>query len=319
MGVPGEFPKTRSAGVERRMSRGIVGRTIAVLICAGAAGYDTDPYTNRHLDIADSLLVLDREVNAALNDLATSWARDEDEWAFVNAVYRRLGGAHWVDRLERWAMKSPEVEKLPTTRRESMIPHFPLHAARVMRVFGFCQLIRIDGVYVGTDKIGHFFSQGRKFYRRYRRSGDEALAARWSVVTEAGVMGRITTGIFSNADLVANYEGHLFYRGLFHDGVVAGKTAMFRWQDGKPVQQRPFSWADHVNAFWDEAINPNDYQRALTPHVERRMLRLCDDYARRPHRYRAPDAKALTVRYRHAGLRPTRLPSLGIFLAQNCR
>ena len=27
------------------------------------------------------------------------------------------------------------------------------------------------------------------------------------------------SGIFSNADLIANYEGFLFYRGLFDDGV----------------------------------------------------------------------------------------------------
>ena len=38
---------------------------------------------------------------------------------------------------------------------------------------------------------------------------------RRSVTTERGVFGALTTGIYSNADLVANYEGYRFYRGLF--------------------------------------------------------------------------------------------------------
>ena len=123
-------------------------------------------------------------------------------------------------------------------------------------MFGFGPTIRVNGVYIGTDKIGHFFSQGRKFYRRYRRMGDETQAARWSIVTETGLFGRLTTGVLSNADLVANYEGYRFYRSLFEAGVVHGKVAIFRWLDDRPVRQRAFTWADHINPFWDEALNP---------------------------------------------------------------
>ncbi len=292
---------------------------VAALLCATwAVAYETDPYTNRDLDIADSMAVLDAKVNAALDDLAASWVEGEDEWAFVMAVYRELGGLHWVDKLERWAMQAAEVERLPTSKRESMIRDFPPHLGRVASLFGFGPTIRVGDVYLGTDKIGHFFSQGRKFYRRYRRSGDEARAARWSAVTEAGLFGRFTTGVFSNADLVANYEGYLFYRGLFHDGVVADKPAIFRWQQGKPAKQRPFAWSDHVNAFWDEALNPNAYSRGLLPYVEARLLRLCDDHVRRPERYRVPDADALFARYRHVGIVDRRRLSPAPFLAENC-
>ena len=291
---------------------------IAALAAPGATGYEIDPYTNRDVDIADSLQVLDAKVNEALDDAAASWSGGKNEWRMVMAVYRRLGGLHWVDKLERWAMNAAAVEKVPNTRAQSVVNDFPFHAARVAWVFGFGPTIRVNDVYMGTDKIGHFFSQGRKFYRRYRRSGDEALAARWSVVTETGLFGRLTTGVLSNADLVANYEGHRFYRSLFEDGIAPGKPAIFRWGDEGPVRQRPFTWADHVNAFWDEALNPNAYSAALLPHVEERLLRLCEDFACRPERYGAADAAALFERYRHIGLldtsalRPTR------FLAAHC-
>ena len=48
----------------------------------------------------------------------------------------RLGGLHWVDRLERWAMKSPEVDKLEVGRYESVFADQPLWASRVTKIFG---------------------------------------------------------------------------------------------------------------------------------------------------------------------------------------
>ena len=275
----------------------------ACVVVSGTAAYETDPYTHRERTVADSLVVLDREVNATLDRLASSWSRGEREWRFVMAVYWRIGGPNFEDKLERWAMESPEIERIEFKRGESLIADFPALIARVARIFNVGPIINLNGVYIGTDKIGHFLSQGRKFYKRYRRLGDEALAMRRSVRTETGVFGRWTTGVYSNADLVANYEGYLFYRGLFHDDIVAGKPAVFRWQDGKPVRQRRFTWGDHVNAFWDEALNPNVYHRALLPHVEKRLLSLCDDFARRPQSYRVPNAAELTLRYRYAGMR----------------
>ncbi len=280
--------------------------------------YETDPYTNRDIDINDSLVALDARVNAALTEVAASWHGSDNEWRFVMAVYGKLGGRHWVDKLERWAMNADEVEKLPVTRRESVISDFPLYAARVARVFGFGPIIKVNGVHVGTDKFGHFFSQGRKFYGRYLALGDEASAARWSLLTEVGLFGRLSTGILSNADLVANYEGYLFYRSLLHDNVIADKPAIFEWREGVPVKRRPFTWADHINALWDEALNPNTYARALVPHVQERLLRLCDDYRRRPERYRVDDIDALFARYRHTGVVENRALRADTYLHGNC-
>ena len=315
-----------AAGSRRKVERGAwrlarARRAGLALLAVGAplaAGYEIDPYTNRDVDIADSMALLDAQVNEALDDIAASWSAGADEWALVMAIYGRLGGRHWVDKLERWAVNAAAVEKIPNTRAESLVRDFPFYAARVAWVFGFGPTIRVNDVHFGTDKIGHFFSQGRKFYGRYRRMGDEARAARWSIVTEVGLFGRLTTGVRSNADLVANYEGHRFYRSLFEDGTVPAKPAIFRWESDRPVRQRAFTWADHVNPFWDEALNPNAYERALLPHVKRRMLTLCEDFARRPDRYRVPNADALFERYRVAGLMDTRELRLAPFLAGNC-
>ena len=255
----------------------IFGAAVGTLLTAGSAlAYETDPYTNRDLDLADSLAILDEKMNAALDRIAASWSRGEDEWAFITAIYRDVGGPA-LDRQARalgdgraggrQAADQPAAN--PCSRSCRCTP--PAGS----RFWGLGRTMNVNGAYIGTDKIGHFLSQGRKFYSRYNRLGSIERAAQRTAVWEALIWGRLMSGIFSNADLVANYEGFLFYRGLFQNGVVADKVALFRWEDGRPVRQRPFSWADHVNAFWDETLNPNAYADAIVPHMQRRILRLC--------------------------------------------
>ena len=283
-----------------------------------AAAYETDPYTGRHIDIADSGAVLDAQVNAALDDVAAAWRGGANERRFVTAIYRQVGGRHWVDKLERWAIDAPEVEKLPVTRRQSIYGEAPLYATRVAGLFGFGPIIKVHGARLGTDKIGHFFSQGRKFYLRWRRSGDVAKAARRSVTTEKALFGRFFTGAYSNADIVANYEGFLFYRSLFNDGVVGDKPSIMAWREGKPARRRDFSWADHVNAFWDEALNPNAYDALLLPHVKRFLRKQCDQFLAQPERYTAPGLDDLYERYRPIGVLDTRDLRPAVFLAREC-
>ena len=56
---------------------------------------------------------------------------------------------------------------------------------------------------------------------------------------ERWLFGQLTTSIYSNADLVANYEGYRFYRSLFEDGVVPGKPAIVRFAGDAPGSSAP--------------------------------------------------------------------------------
>ena len=150
------------------------------------------------------------------------------------------------------------------------------------------------------------------------RSRDETRAAKRSIFTEKYLFGQLTTGVYSNADLVANYEGYLFYRSLFHDNIVATKPAIFRWEAGKPVKQRAFAWSDHVNAFWDEALNANHYDRWLLPHVRKRLIALCDQYRQHPSMYNAHDINKLSMKYRHVGVVDTGELRADTFFPRHC-
>lgn len=291
---------------------------LVTLAAKAGYAYETDPYTNRHLPIKDNTELLDARVNQALTEVATSWTRGEDEPAFVRAVYKKLGGLHWVDKYERWLINSQMVEKLANTRQMSVYAGVPFYANRVAGIFGFGPTVKVSGVYVGTDKFGHFFSQGRKFYERYVRMGDETAAAKRSVYAERMIFGQLTTGVYSNADIVANFEGYRFYRSLFKFNPDLPKPPIFEWRNGIPERRRAFTWSDHVNDFWDEALNANHFDRMLRPHMRKRLLEFCDQYLDYPDLYTSPNADALWQRYAHVGLRDARDLSADVYLAAHC-
>lgn len=275
--------------------------------------YETDQYTNRTAHIADSTEVLNDKVNDTIDEIVAEWNKGDDEMAIVDAFYRKLGGLHWVDRLERWAINSPEVDKLEVGRYESVFAGQPLWASRVTKLFGTGKTIRVNEQLIGSDKLGHFISQGRKYYKRYLRYESEEAAAEQSAFTERAIFGQLSNGIYSNADLVANYEGHRFFRSLFEDNIISGKPAILRRENDGWVVQRDFDWADHVNEYWDEALNVNHYDAGLYKYMHETFVDMCPEYWERPDLYTIVNEDALRERYAHLDLKDTselRLDSL---------
>jgi len=290
----------------RRVRWGRLAGTLAAatLIAGGAVAYESDQYSNRLIDLPDSLAVLDARVNDALVEIAADWRGPEDRWQFARKVYWRLGGLHWVDHIERWAMDSDEVAKLPQRKHESIFSGAPLHVTRVNWFFGVGPTIRLAGSFVGSDKLGHFFSQGIKYYASHLLGwGDDHVLGRGRF-NERWIFGQLTTSVYSNADLVANYEGYRFYRSLYEDGIVPGKGPIVAFRDGRAEILRPFTWADHVNDYWDEAANPSHVSEGLERYFLRTLPALCDDYRDAPERFVPADGEALAERYRELGLKP---------------
>jgi hypothetical protein len=267
--------------------------------------YETDQFINRTEVIEDSNSLMSKKVTLAISETITGWHGPRDEMKVVNGIYYKIGGKHWVDKLERFAMDSSEVERLPSPDDNSIYYGHPIWATRVAFFFGVDETVLINGVLVGTDKIGHFLSQGWKFYKRWVKVGDESKAAEQSAFTERALFGQMTTGSYSNADLVANYEGYRFYRSLFEDDIVGNKPAILAWKQDHWIMQRPFDWSDHVNDYWDEALNINHYDKLLYPHMKTRLLTLCDDYDAYPELFVVHNEADLKDRYQNLQLRDT--------------
>jgi hypothetical protein len=136
--------------------------------------------------------------------------------------------------------------------------------------------IRAYGVYFGTDKLSHFHHMGRFYYSTWREnlakgmSDEEAVRnviMRYSAggpLGENGLLGFIATGVYSNADLVANYMGFKFYRNLTEPVMLKGREhpplcvreGEF-WRVNTHVRPESGWFGAFVSDHWNEALNPN--------------------------------------------------------------
>lgn len=277
-----------------------------IAFCADVYAYESDQHTNRTQEVPDSLEIMDEQVNAAIEKVLNREHMSTSRKAVARGIWSEIGGIYWADKIERWAVKSPLIEKYDQTRHQNIYSNMPIWATRAAFIFGLGRTFKLNGVMVGSDKFGHFFSQGHKYYRRELRGEPEDLLLAKGAFAERWVFGQLTTGIFSNADLVANYEGWRFYQSLFDDGVTEGKPAILTLQDGKYVRRRQFTFADHVNAYWDEALNPAYNVRSINQRLQLSILELCPQARQAPAYYTTPDDDELWRRYQHIGLKDNR-------------
>lgn len=290
----------------KRLACSITLLGIAFLLAPLSCGaYETDQLSDRLSPISDSTALLDERVNQSIADAIANWKGRRKDSKVVSRIYHDIGGVHWVDKIERWAMNSEDVERLQVSRYDSIYSGHPIWATRVAGMFGTGPTIKLNGQLIGSDKLGHFLSQGRKFWKRYVRYQDEARAAEHSAYTERALFGQLTTGSYSNADLVANFEGYRFYRSLFEDNIVPGKPAILAWDNDQWRIQRKFTWADHVNEYWDEALNVNHYDGLLYPHMKERFETFCPDYYQAPEHYEIENEEELRALYADIQLRDT--------------
>lgn len=144
--------------------------------------------------------------------------------------------------------------------------------------FTLSPTVKVYGAEFGTDKIAHFFQQGYTYYkiseRAAARNSTPAKAARkairWGQQTERTYYGTLVSGVYSNADLAANYVGMLFYQGLTREIKIKDETrpAVLLLKNGVWILNPNFNlreslikpfFTDHLN----EALNPSIFSNAI--------------------------------------------------------
>lgn len=143
--------------------------------------------------------------------------------------------------------------------------------------------IKAYGVYFGTDKLGHFYQFGYTYYTKMSHDHSatpEEAAARAvrattkGLISEATVLGTLSAGVFSNADLAANYAGMKFYSNLTEPTMVQGVLyppmlvlRHERWALNDHIKPGAPIFAPFISEHFNEALNPSVYSPGLRGHV----------------------------------------------------
>jgi len=204
------------------------------------------------------------------------------EKAVAREVFKRLGdGIIPFTKSGSW-MESHDFKVQParykTNFRKSIFFIFPTNYLTISKT------VNIYGSQFGIDKIAHFFQQGYTYYTKYNGALAEGLtpdkaakkAVRWGQMTERTFYGTLVSGVYSNADLCANYVGMKFYQNLTRSVKIGDSTkpAVLLIEDGiwkfnekvelREILIKPF-FSDHLN----EALNPSIFIVGLRSFVRR--------------------------------------------------
>lgn len=136
------------------------------------------------------------------------------------------------------------------------------------------ETVNLYGIEFGIDKIAHYFQQGFTYYKMFQKNRAKGLsekdairkAVNWGKFTENTYYGTLVGGVYSNADLAANYIGMKFYENLTHEiklgneirpPILVLKNGFWTFNESINVREsliKPFL-SNHLN----EAYNPSVY------------------------------------------------------------
>jgi hypothetical protein len=190
----------------------------------------------------------------------------------VTPIFRDMHLHPFASRLRSFLEKDEEVVRHPEDQgnfgyfRSSIYrrPAWPFYLP-------LASTVNVGGVLAGLDKFPHIFGSGRRYHARYREaleegaSPEEAMrrAILFGARQENWLLGRRADGVFSFADLEANYQGLLLAIDLCEGDPPHLELQEDGWQLMREVDLR-----EYVNPGFDESYNNNRYSAYRWHQVE---------------------------------------------------
>ena len=217
---------------------------------------EVDSFTDRDARLKDSKVNLNRLVNTYFTDAARR--ANVSKSCDMKTIRREILGKHnrWTwSRLENELYQNVFFDQRLTSIDNSIYGDWEIFA---LRLAGLAPLMRIGDIYIGTDKLSHFFHVGLDLFERVHVRGWKLQdVLDWNRDSEESYFGLWITGIFSYADLAANYDGITFWERVANTNLPLGVKPYFECHEGKWSRIGRFDIDDYVNPAWDEANNCN--------------------------------------------------------------
>jgi len=251
-----------------------------LLSAASAPALETDQFYAWGKPIEDSTAYLNAWVQLTVQSALDASSPGDCESA-VDNVQKHLQHSIFQP-IELWILSSDLVDRIPrgeTADREYRATYllsktFPLDYVRMLQP---SPTLEVDGIRLGSDKLAHFFSEGWWYYKHWKKRhvGDppeqlQRSLFEYGVRLEQWIQGTATSGVFSPADLEANYQGFIFYRQLCHGAEPLLHRDGNRWRFSDT-----FDFRQYIYPEWDESWNPNVFSAKRWKNIRKTMSTYC--------------------------------------------
>ena len=233
---------------------------------------EVDPFLAWKVSLKDASIIINqyfnRKITKTLNELPDNCSCE----TAAGEILKNFGVV-LNSQLEKWIKSNNKIEKFPNKKYENnellkksiywkdsnpTVEKSQLIGLKMM----LDEIININGVYIGVDKITHFTGSGFIYYKRYLYSLKKGFSNKIAmekaidlgIIGEKNILGRYASGVFSFADLEANFQGLLFGIELCNSAQPLLIKKNKQW-----VLIEPFNIKKYVNPYWNESYNPSYY------------------------------------------------------------
>lgn len=135
-------------------------------------------------------------------------------------------------------------------------------------------LIKVQNQIIGVDKLEHMFGMGWKYFQDYYQEHQSLYSTlKKGAIKEKFILGGTiyVTGVFSYADLAANFNGMRFWNNILgkDDDVLGDQFNIAPYilcQNNKWIEnpESPIDFSHYIDASMDESVNCSKFARQKT-------------------------------------------------------
>lgn len=272
---------------------------LSVFVFQNSFAAEIDSVTPRNIALDNSLksinTIFDQRMQEGIEKANAKQGDIEDieknEFCDEEILYTEMRKAIFQSFTASWGLKGYDLDKQLRVLLAKQSFSLPLNDSIYrdinylegfsLKMKGLSDVVNIDEHLIGLDKMGHFFAEGWQYFEltQYKEQNIEQ-ALKWGEEQETGKFGYTTTGIYSFADLVANFNGWRFWNKVLlkeHDPLKGALSSFFNkpyitceiqiiasFKNKRIIkaweENTQFDLLEYVDGAWDEGNNSNNYE-----------------------------------------------------------
>lgn len=242
---------------------------------------ETDQFIAADIVLKDSSSVMNDYFQKSIEKaLAQSNKKNQSCQDVALNVMETATGKYSISKASSFAAATSLIERYPedcVSERGYIRQSFYQHAWLPLQVVDLARTINVNGIYIGTDKFGHFTRMGMNYYKQFlklTKKGtliDEAI--RKSIIngfgSEYGILGYGIDGVLSFGDLAANYQGLMFALDM-----CRGQNPILIKEKGLWIEnpKHLFDVKDYIIPQMDESFNFSFWRKPLYKRVAPKLI-----------------------------------------------
>jgi hypothetical protein len=195
--------------------------------------------------------------------------------------YNKNKGLDFISEIERRVYDEPQLARYPpiTYSKFDVIDASIYKRSQLFKLKMFGINININGIHLGVDKLDHIVRTGYSYFEHYQKQRQrgaslldaEIAAIEKGITQEKTYFGYWVSGVFSYADLEANYQGL-----RLHQNFCSGSQAYLQRRNNNTWRfNRLIDLKYYVNPWFDESYNNSAYLQRRFKSVYPELKRYC--------------------------------------------